>query len=589
MGRRRPLPLREILRWADAHREITGRWPTRASGAIPGALGESWSQVDTALRDGLRGLPGGSSLVDLLADRRGKRNSHDLLPLSEKQVLHWADAHFRASGRWPTADSGAIPDSGGERWAWLDAALRKGLRGLPEKSSLARLLARRRGVRNRKDLPTLSTDQILAWADAHHAATGAWPTRSSGPVRDAPGETWMAVAMALQLGRRGMPGGSSLARLLADQRGVTADNARPPLSVEQILAWIDAFREGTGRWPMLDSGDVFGATGETWQSIDRALRRGLRGLGGGSSLARLLAERRGVRNSSSLPRLSRVAILAWADAHRRRTGDWPTKQSGPIPEASGDTWATIDAALVEGARGLRGGPGSVARLLARHRGRRHPLEPPRLTIRAIVSWAEAHYRRTEQWPRCKSGSIPAAPGETWQGVDTALRDGLRGQPGGSSLTRLLARKCGVRNPARLSDLDVDAVLAWADAHQRRTGKWPNADLGPIAEAAGETWRRVDWALRQGKRGLPAGLSLARLLTERRSVPNKRDLPPLTADHIRAWAESHCQRTGKWPTKGSGPVMEAAGETWLGVDGALRYGYRGLAGGSSLAQFLAARS
>ena len=36
-------------------------------------------------------------------------------------------------------------------------------------------------------------------------------------------------------------------------------------------------------------------------------------------------------------------------------------------------------------------------------------------------------------------------------------------------------------------------------------------------------------------------------------------------------------------------MEAAGETWLGVDGALRYRYRGLAGGSSLAQFLAPRS
>jgi hypothetical protein len=60
----------------------------------------------------------------------------------------------------------------------------------------------------------LTVELILAWAEAHHARTGQWPNQRSGPVADAPGETWNAVNLALNHGRRGLPGPSSLARLL---------------------------------------------------------------------------------------------------------------------------------------------------------------------------------------------------------------------------------------------------------------------------------------------------------------------------------------------------------------------------------------
>jgi hypothetical protein len=66
---------------------------------------------------------------------------------------------------------------------------------------------------------SLSEAQILAWADAHHAQTGKWPTAASGPVAGAPGETWAAVNQALAYGSRELPGGDSLARLLAENRG----------------------------------------------------------------------------------------------------------------------------------------------------------------------------------------------------------------------------------------------------------------------------------------------------------------------------------------------------------------------------------
>jgi hypothetical protein len=62
--------------------------------------------------------------------------------------------------------------------------------------------------------PPLSEAQILAWADAHRRRTGRWPSAATGPVREAPGLTWLAVNGALSKGLRGLPGGDSLARLL---------------------------------------------------------------------------------------------------------------------------------------------------------------------------------------------------------------------------------------------------------------------------------------------------------------------------------------------------------------------------------------
>jgi hypothetical protein len=91
---------------------------------------------------------------------------------------------------------------------------------LPGGSSLARLLAEHRGVRNPKALPDLSVKRILESADAHYARHGRWPQVTSGPVEDAPGETWSGIEAALQRGNRGLPGGSSLARVLLRHRRV---------------------------------------------------------------------------------------------------------------------------------------------------------------------------------------------------------------------------------------------------------------------------------------------------------------------------------------------------------------------------------
>ena len=49
---KRKLTIEDILAWADAHQERTGRWPVLTSGAVPAEPGLTWSIIDDALRKG---------------------------------------------------------------------------------------------------------------------------------------------------------------------------------------------------------------------------------------------------------------------------------------------------------------------------------------------------------------------------------------------------------------------------------------------------------------------------------------------------------------------------------------------------------
>ena len=50
---------------------------------------------------------------------------------------------------------------------------------------MAKLLATYRSMRNHKNLPILTIEQILDWADKHQAATGNWPKKNTGQVTGA--------------------------------------------------------------------------------------------------------------------------------------------------------------------------------------------------------------------------------------------------------------------------------------------------------------------------------------------------------------------------------------------------------------------
>ncbi len=498
--------------------------------------------------------------------------------LTEDQVLVWADMHRRVLRVWPTSTSPESP-APGETWRRIDQALRRGSRGLRGLSSLARLLAKERGVRNRKGLPPLTHDQILEWADHHRKVTGDWPTVYSGNLLAAD-ETWRRINGNLVVGIRGLPGNSSLAQLLEEHRGVPNHLNKPRLRVQQILRWVDEHRDRTGQWPSIESGRV-GDEDETWRGIHVALSKGGRGLRGGSSLPKLLAKYRSVRNRGDLPRLTVRQILAWADAFRREHGRWPTQASGDIGK-TGESWASVNRSLVKGLRGLDGGK-SLPQLLGKYRGYRHRNNQPLLTDRKILGWADRHFRRCGKWPTQGSGPVVGTKGEKWANVNSALVNGLRGLLGNRSLAELLAACRGVRNRATLPALTIPQILEWADDHKRRFGKWPLSTSGPISGTQ-ERWNNVNAALVAGLRNLPGGSSLPRVLEEHRGVPNRLNKEPLTANKILAWANSHRTATGEWPNKGSGRVKDAD-ESWGSINHCLVKGGRGLRGGSSLAKLL----
>jgi hypothetical protein len=179
-----PLTVEQIVRWAHEHRARTGAWPgTTTPGIIPGTRGEKWKNLDEALRSGRRGLPAGTSLMRLLAERCGVRNRNAPPPLTVEQILAWADGYHGRTGRWPVATSGAIPEAETEwravvaerpdflpawlmlgelcrtqrRWADLDEVVRR-LEALPQgRLEAAVLTARgelaRGGLRRRAGAP----------------------------------------------------------------------------------------------------------------------------------------------------------------------------------------------------------------------------------------------------------------------------------------------------------------------------------------------------------------------------------------------------------------------------------------------------
>lgn len=299
---------------------------------------------------------------------RDLENRGQVPDLSDEDILAWADAYRQRTGTWPNYRSGEIPEAPDETWMAVEAALSLGLRGCERGSTLARFLVQHRDKRHLRKLPLLTVEQILSWADHHFHSTGTWPHIKSGLIPDTKEESWMTVDSALKRGVRGLPAGSSLAELLVNRRGVRKTYYLPDFTPAHVLAWADAFHERTGRWPGCRSGRIPEAPAETWQAVEAALSLGGRGFPGGSSVVQFLVRERGIRNTKHPPNLTLAQILTWVDAFHARTGRWPKYNTGAIAEAPGETWSSIDHALMRGGRGLPEGGSSLAKLLAQQRG-----------------------------------------------------------------------------------------------------------------------------------------------------------------------------------------------------------------------------
>jgi hypothetical protein len=352
-----------IIEAAKVHLAREGKFPEILSGDATADFGfpETWKSVEGALHVGYRGLQEGSSLYKLLVMYGLKSEKPEL---TESLIVQAALNHLNRTGKLPANNSGdATCDFGfPETWVSVNQSLVGGYRGLQEGSSLSAVLIKH-GLKVEK--PDLTELMIVTAAQKCLARTGRPPTQSTKGATEDFGhpETWTRVCVCLSQGFRGFPGGSSLSELLKKH----ALQRKPAMTELMIIEAAQKYLIRTGRSPTQTSGDAgedFGFA-VTWTSVDQALRVGVRGLPGRSSLYKCLITH-GVTDEKH--KLSEEIIAEAARKCLTRTGKLPGQHSGDASEDFGfpEKWHNIYAALRNGQRGLDTKGSSLSQLFKKH-------------------------------------------------------------------------------------------------------------------------------------------------------------------------------------------------------------------------------
>jgi superfamily II DNA or RNA helicase len=296
------LTVDDIQAAAKKFREAYGKWPSQHSKEpVPDMPNETWSRIDGAARNNLRGLQGAKSLATIIAPLRAEYKEPGQISKAFLKVddIQAAAKKFRETyGEWPSGDSKEpVPDMPNETWGRIDGAARNNLRGLQGAKSLATIIAPLRAEykepgQNSKVL--LSVDAIQGAAKKFREAHGKWPSQlSKEPVPDMPNETWGRIDGAARNNQRGLQGAKSLATIIAPLRAEYKEpgqNSKALLTVDDIQAAAKKFRETYGEWPSGDSKEpVPDMPNETWCGIQKAAYHNYRGLNGAISLSNILA------------------------------------------------------------------------------------------------------------------------------------------------------------------------------------------------------------------------------------------------------------------------------------------------------------
>jgi phospholipid N-methyltransferase len=563
----------------------------------------------------------------------------------------------------------------------LEHALRAGGRGLPGGLSIAQLnkeISQEHGLdyKNHLAQEDLDLQKIKKSLLSYHEITGKWLANTknlgSNPMLEyglyAGNLTIGALNVALSKGMRGLPGGSSIAQLneeISKEHGLDYKNhlAQEDLDLEKIKESLLAHRKATGKWLsngakgpdnkigsyLLEHGPYAGRL--TARSLVSALSRGTRGLPGGSSIAQLNAEiskKLGLDyvNIQEQEDLDLEKIKESLLAYRKVTGKWlpngarwPDNKIGSYvleygPYAGQLTTGAIDQALSRGRRGLPGNS-SIAKLnseISEEQGLDYInlREQEDLDLEKIKKSLLAHHKATGKWlsahtskgPDDKNGSYileygPYAGQLKTINLEACLRLGLRGLPGGSSISKLnmeISKEYDLDyiNLREQENLDLEKIKESLLAHRKATGKWLSAGAKTLNGTRGSyilehgpyagqlTAQIIDHALSRGHRGLSRGSSIAQLNEEiskeyRLDYKNHLAQENLDLEKIKESLLAHRKATGKWLSNGAkGPdnkigsyVLEHgpyAGQLTVRIiEHALSRGQRGLPGGSSIAQ------
>ena len=266
-------------------------------------------------------------------------------PLSEKQIIEAAKEYYAKYRKWPNQHSEEpVPGLPNDSWNSIDAAGFQGLRGLEPGRTLSVI------TKHLKNEQLLSEEIIIKAANAYFKKWGEWPNRRSlNPVPGLPNESWAGIESTCHHGYRGLKKGRTLSKILAPHTGKT--NRGAPLTEDIIVKAAKAYFKIHKRWPSQNSPEpVPGMPGNSWDAINSAGHKGLRGLLKGRTIAAITAP---LKNAHTREKLSEGKIKAAADRFFKQHGKWPTKNTKePVPGMPEETWQGIDACGLRGSRGL---------------------------------------------------------------------------------------------------------------------------------------------------------------------------------------------------------------------------------------------
>ena len=427
LTRPEPVTIAKILELADACYKKYKIWPKKRSGVISSENNLTWNTINNQL---LKTEVG--SLANLLFLERDVHHHLKRNKLTIYQIIEWAKDHFKKTNEWPTYKSGAVLADYSEKWGAINSALQGGHRGLETNETLEALLWREKGVVGTLAGKKLSNKKILDLTKQHFEKTGLYPTSNSDWILEGK-DSWSTISVALNRGFRGLPGGSSLAKLLHAHNLKANLGARKYPSKEEIVEAAKEYKtqDKNSKLPTSKSGPFPNPNylDLTWGAINSAIAKGSIEYTKAKTLTDLWVLEFGSRNINNLEDLSEEQILQWCDKYQEDHPNkkFPSNQSVPIVTMGTETFMSIDTAIRENRRGLTGLV-SLAHLLFKKRGKRTNKNLPKIKIKQIKVWMIAWHNHYQKWPTASDGEIPNTGGEKWSNINATLHRGGRGWP-----------------------------------------------------------------------------------------------------------------------------------------------------------------
>ena len=329
---------------------------------------------------------------------------------------------------------------------------------------------------------------------------------------------------------------------LPPKQPIAPSNGKPFITLSQLAQWIKFYHEKTGKWPAQASKEIWEKNedsqwqivpGLIWKHLDGWMRYGFRGLPRGSSLLQFRTEQ-GLCDPPGITAVSEAELLEWIRAYREKTGEWPSISNKDVwhKDAAGQwhitpkvNWSQVDSWLRIGIWGLEGG--STLAQLRQKNGLCDPYEFGTISEAQVMLWTKLYHEKTEEWPKQVSkdvwqkdeaGQWQIMPGLNWSQIHLWFNQGLRGFPGGYTLSDL-RQKNGLCDPYEFGQVSENKIISWMRQFEEKTGKWPKQSDKEVWEKDEEgKWRaipRLNWSalelwLRQGMRGLPGGSTVSQL-------------------------------------------------------------------------------